>query len=171
MPLHLLGKKSWNVYNADNIARVRQDEAAAEAVEAAREQRMQEVDAARRTAILRGETPPPIPDDDDRSDGDHRERPPPLSWEKEQRRKRRKLRGEDDTDRDIRLARHERAAADPVKLTDRKGNIQLFSEPPSTQPSSTQEQMGMQFRDAAGYKADPRTGPWTILSWINASSK
>ncbi|CCF31962.1 hypothetical protein CH063_00727, partial [Colletotrichum higginsianum] len=60
MPLHLLGKKSWNVYNADNIARVRRDEAAAKAKEEAEEQRMQEVDAERRLAILRGEAPPPL---------------------------------------------------------------------------------------------------------------
>ncbi|CAI4217235.1 unnamed protein product [Parascedosporium putredinis] len=57
MPLHLLPKKSWNVYNADNIARVRRDEAAAKAKEEAEEQRMQEYDAQRRLAILRGEIP------------------------------------------------------------------------------------------------------------------
>ncbi|KAF5015673.1 hypothetical protein F66182_12905, partial [Fusarium sp. NRRL 66182] len=33
MPLHLLGKKSWNVYNPDNIARVRRDEEQAKARE------------------------------------------------------------------------------------------------------------------------------------------
>lgn len=54
MPLHLLGKKSWNVYNTDNIERVRRDEAAARAREEADEQRMQEEDAERRLKILRG---------------------------------------------------------------------------------------------------------------------
>ena len=113
MPLHLLGKKSWNVYNNDNIARVRRDEAAAAAAEEAEEQRMQELDAARRTAILRGETPPPIPEEQqdefsgqkrsrDGEDGEHRRI---RDWEREDRRKKRKLRGEDDTDRDIRLAK------------------------------------------------------------------
>ena len=61
MPLHLLGKKSWNVYNHDNIEAVRRDEAAAAARQEARDQVMQEQDALRRTAILRGETPPTFP--------------------------------------------------------------------------------------------------------------
>lgn len=59
MPRHLLGKKSWNVYNTDNVERVRCDEAKAAEREELEEQRMQEIDAARRTALLRGETPPP----------------------------------------------------------------------------------------------------------------
>ena len=33
MVLHLLGKKSWNVYNTDNVERVRKDEAEARARE------------------------------------------------------------------------------------------------------------------------------------------
>ncbi|KAF1979455.1 hypothetical protein BU23DRAFT_576447 [Bimuria novae-zelandiae CBS 107.79] len=139
MPLHLLGKKSWNVYNADNIARVKADEAAAAAREAAEDERMQEIDAARRAAILRGQTPPPLPDDEkahedqarksDRKDGHDR--------------KRRKLAGEDDTDRDIRLAAGIKGGAgdsessdgrlvklrkptNDAPLTDHAGNINLF---------------------------------------------
>ncbi|KAG9717065.1 hypothetical protein KCU60_g9544, partial [Aureobasidium melanogenum] len=55
MVLHLLGKKSWNVYNKDNIDRVRRDEAAAQAREQEAERRMDQEDAARRIAILRNE--------------------------------------------------------------------------------------------------------------------
>ncbi|KAK8025505.1 hypothetical protein PG990_003328 [Apiospora arundinis] len=58
---HLLGKKSWNVYNTTNIERVRADEEAARAREEAEEQKQQEQDAERRLAILRGEEPPPLP--------------------------------------------------------------------------------------------------------------
>ncbi|KAL7272444.1 hypothetical protein RUND412_004746 [Rhizina undulata] len=53
MPLHLLHHKSYHVYSAANIERVRRDEAAAKAKEEAEEQRMQEVDAERRMQILR----------------------------------------------------------------------------------------------------------------------
>jgi hypothetical protein len=137
---HLLGKKSWNVYNPANIARVRADEAAAAAREAAEEQRMQELDAERRIAILRGVTPPPLPEEQP-------EQPEKASRRAErtefgQDRKRRRLAGEDDTDRDIRLAKaatvpREDAAADvasakPRKptsnapLTDHAGHINLF---------------------------------------------
>jgi hypothetical protein len=50
---HLLGKKSWNVYNQENIERVRRDEARAEA-EAIREERSkQDVESERRLAVLR----------------------------------------------------------------------------------------------------------------------
>jgi hypothetical protein len=137
---HLLGKKSWNVYNPANIARVRADEAAAAAREAAEEQRMQELDAERRIAILRGVTPPPLPEEQP-------EQPEKASRRAERTefghdRKRRRLAGEDDTDRDIRLAKaatvpREDAAADvasakPRKptsnapLTDHAGHINLF---------------------------------------------
>ncbi|KAL5409636.1 hypothetical protein PMIN06_011569 [Paraphaeosphaeria minitans] len=97
---HLLGKKSWNVYNADNIARVKADEAAAAAREAAEEQRIQETDVARRTAILRGDTPPPLPEEKP----PHKDEISRPGRRDGHDKKRRKLVGEDDTDRDIRLA-------------------------------------------------------------------
>ncbi|CBY01949.1 hypothetical protein LEMA_P007360.1 [Plenodomus lingam JN3] len=137
MPLHLLGKKSWNVYNADNIARVKADEAAAAAREAADEQRMQELDAERRAAILRGRTPPPLPESTT-SDGRGQRR---ARDEGGRERKRRKLAGEDDTDMDIRLASKAlpkteeyneakilklRSTLSDAPLTDHAGHIDLF---------------------------------------------
>ncbi|CAK7245660.1 MAG: hypothetical protein STHCBS139747_007245 [Sporothrix thermara] len=56
MPLKLLGKKSWHVYNADNIARVRRDEAEARAREAEEERQQRAAESAQREALLRGET-------------------------------------------------------------------------------------------------------------------
>jgi hypothetical protein len=137
---HLLGKKSWNVYNSDNIARVKADEAAAAAREAAHDQRMQELDAERRAAILRGRTPPPLPQEPptkvptSRRTGDTDERG--------RDRKRRKLAGEDDTDMDIRVAKSItarpkdetedvrvlklRSTATDAPLQDHAGHIDLF---------------------------------------------
>ncbi|KAF2853697.1 hypothetical protein T440DRAFT_443381 [Plenodomus tracheiphilus IPT5] len=137
MPLHLLGKKSWNVYNADNIARVKADEAAAAAREAADDQRMQELDAERRAAILRGRTPPPLPEPA-ASDSKSQSR---TRGEDGRKRKRRKLAGEDDTDMDIRLASNAlpkteaddaakilklRSTTSDAPLTDHAGHIDLF---------------------------------------------
>lgn len=141
MPLHLLGKKSWNVYNADNVARVRRDEAAAKAAEEAEEQRMQEVDAQRRLAILRGEVPPPLTEDtsDDPANAE-REKPSLGSGSGSGRPgRKRKREGEDDTDFELRLARQRaEPAIKPVEtsqkqsssapIVDRRGHFDLFGD-------------------------------------------
>ncbi|KAI3319134.1 hypothetical protein HD806DRAFT_510066 [Xylariaceae sp. AK1471] len=146
MPLHLLGKKSWNVYNPANIARVKRDEAEARARAEAEEQRQQELDAERRLAILRGEVPPPLlspPSNSETSTHRKRERDDGGSGFRE--RKKRKRFGEDDTDFEMRVARERTAAAaDPAAastrlsssvsktsnapLVDSRGHIALFPE-------------------------------------------
>ncbi|XPS74169.1 hypothetical protein M3J09_006289 [Ascochyta lentis] len=136
MPLHLLGKKSWNVYNPANIARVKADEDAAAARQAAADQHMQELDAARRAAILRGHTPPPLPEEP------LVDSPQTSSREARRDKKTRKRAGEDDTDMDIRLAASMtmpnsddqldpkllklRKPTSDAPLTDHAGNINLF---------------------------------------------
>ncbi|KAK0660238.1 60S ribosomal protein L19-A [Lasiodiplodia hormozganensis] len=122
MPLHLLGKKSWNVYNPANIERVRRDEAAAQVREEEAERRMDEYDAARRIAILRGEKPPsPPPDLIEEGQKPHRE-------DASRGPKRRRLAGEDDTDRDIRVARE-------IADQGRETREQLLKRNESKQPS------------------------------------
>ncbi|KAI1403309.1 hypothetical protein F4819DRAFT_451606 [Hypoxylon fuscum] len=144
MPLHLLGKKSWNVYNPKNVERVKRDEAAAKEREEAEEQRQQEVDAERRLAILRGEVPPPLPptssavDDEAPSRKRDRDEDPATSTRSGERRKRKRT-GEDDTDFELRLARERTGAAQTTSdalvksrsnapLTDHAGHIDLFPE-------------------------------------------
>ncbi|SPQ20501.1 54c33c2c-b8c8-4175-9936-8b6750c1446d [Thermothielavioides terrestris] len=154
MPLHLLGKKSWNVYNAANIARVRRDEAEAKAREEAEEQRMQEADAARRLAILRGELPLPP----------EQPEPEPASLPPHARAhdrgsgggRKRKRHGEDDTDFEMRLARERAAISDrashelapnrsagagaaPPSLVDSRGHITLFSAPANAPHEKNEE--------------------------------
>jgi hypothetical protein len=148
MPLHLLGKKSWNVYNADNVDRVRRDEADARAREEAAEQLMQEQDAERRIALLRGEKPPALPAVVDESLGSNdNERAHGSRQSDGRERKRRRLKGEDDTEREMRYAHEDAgagsrmrdsfkqvkskdaAALDDAPLQDRRGHIQLVSAP------------------------------------------
>jgi len=142
MPLHLLPKKSWNVYNPTAIARVRQDEADAQAREEAAEQRMQEQDAERRIALLRGEKLPALPEPDAEEEHTGKRR---REHGEGKERKRRKLRGEDETDMEMRFAREDveaaRMARERVRggrkgrregspeLVDGEGHIQLFSKP------------------------------------------
>ncbi|KAH6620761.1 hypothetical protein B0J18DRAFT_430617 [Chaetomium sp. MPI-SDFR-AT-0129] len=164
MPLHLLGQKSWNVYNPANIARVQRDEAAAQAREEAHEQRMQEADAARRLAILRGETPPPL-SELEQQQPELEPKPKPRDRDRDRdsysstTTRKRKRHGEDDTDFEMRIARERAAAGDRASrelgpasassshprsstrpgvepsLVDSKGHIALFSPPsPSHQP-------------------------------------
>ncbi|KAJ5989187.1 hypothetical protein N7481_004397 [Penicillium waksmanii] len=190
MPLHLLGKKSWNVYNPDNIARVKRDEAQAQAREEEDERLMQEVDAERRIKILRGErppTPPPPP----QSSADTFARSERKSSDDAGRyRKKRRLAGEDDTDRDIRFAREDAEQAlskrdelsrssqreggnQQVPLWDNSGHINLFPEgskkaeknseaeaEKKKKERSYEDQYTMRFSNAEGFKEQAGRQPW-----------
>lgn len=188
---HLLGKKSWNVYNTESIARVQRDEAQAKACEEEDERRMQEVDAERRIQILRGERPstpppPPLPASSDKPPRSDRN----VTDDAGGYRKRRCLAGEDDTDRDIRLARDDavRATAkrDELALTSRRkesdvqaplvdgaGHINLFpaakqkaeknpeaEAEASRKKRSYEDQYTMRFSNAAGFKEIAGRKPW-----------
>ncbi|KAI0466304.1 hypothetical protein F4859DRAFT_303328 [Xylaria cf. heliscus] len=143
MPLHLLGKKSWNVYNPANIARVRRDEADAQARAEAEEKQQQGLEAERRLAILRGEVPPPSPPQTTTSSStQHRKREHddgPTGQSRGGERRKRKRFGEDDTDFEMRVARERTDTAAAVAsrppnktsdapLVDSRGHISLFPE-------------------------------------------
>ncbi|KAK3643893.1 hypothetical protein LTR56_009988 [Elasticomyces elasticus] len=193
MPLHLLGKKSWNVYNTANVDRVRRDEADDQAREEAEEQRMQDEDAATRIAILRGEPAAPLPDSAPVGDADStantkvpRSREAGEAGKRE--RKRRKLRGEDDTDADIRFAREDVEAGQKAKtvlakkdtddapLVDYAGHLQLIPAPDekairkagknaeveaekAKKRKREEDQYMMKFSNAAGY-SNGMEKPW-----------
>jgi hypothetical protein len=173
-----LGHKSWNVYNKDNIEKVKRDESRAKAKEEAEEQRMQEIDAERRIQILRGETPTPLPEVEDKADdGERRERGPGRE------RKRRKKAGENDTDFEMRIA-HEQTASNSERqivlrkpndapLVDETGHIDLFPQERPNKPEKNAEaerelakkkkeyedQYTMKFSNAAGFKQGLEN-PW-----------
>ncbi|KAL9040443.1 MAG: hypothetical protein Q9180_001902 [Flavoplaca navasiana] len=184
MPLHLLGKKSWNVYNQDNIEKVKRDEAAAAAREAAEEQRMQEVDAERRIQLLRGIQSNTTTEEPPATD----QAPHHEDVSRRRERKRRKLAGEDDTDRDLRFAKEDQATAVPRKdlqliskkssdapLMDRRGHIDLFPMDGSRhhapknaeveaekakKKKEYEDQYTMRFSNAAGFKQSIGDKPW-----------
>ncbi|OAL75069.1 hypothetical protein A7D00_0667 [Trichophyton violaceum] len=188
MPLHLLGKKSWNVYNKDNIERVRRDEARAKAEEEENERKQREEDAERRIDILRGKIPVPLNDvvDEKERHPRSREKLPVES----RHRKRRRLAGENDTDRDIRFAKEDaelarqrveskasRRRTDDAPIVDKSGHISLFPEESTSRtrrsdknPEAEAEtakknqefenQYMMRLSNAAGYKQQLTSTPW-----------
>ncbi|KAK0626362.1 hypothetical protein B0T14DRAFT_509785 [Immersiella caudata] len=195
MPLHLLGKKSWNIYNADNIARVERDEAAARAREEAEEQRIQEEDAARRLAILRGETPPALTECEERYDERaDRDSARVHVLGRDVRARKRKRYGEDDTDFEMRVAREQaeagsRASRDlllgpssSVSLVDGRGHISLFNEEEARRGEEKadaereaakkkrkeEEEYQVRLVDAAGRGAN-KMGPWYATPDVDAS--
>ncbi|KAH7002267.1 hypothetical protein EDB80DRAFT_720296 [Ilyonectria destructans] len=184
MPLHLLGKKSWNVYNADNIARVRRDEAAAKDAEEAEEQRMQEIDAQRRLAILRGEAPPPIEDVEPAKAHESPAGSAPGASHSGGMRRKRKRPDEDDTQFELRIAREknelavttfepERKATSTAPIVDHAGHIDLLGDAKlrahaekneeaekeaKKKKQSFEDQYTMRFSNAAG--RDGISNPW-----------
>lgn len=121
---------------------MRRDEAAAKAAEEAEEQHMQEVDAQRRLAILRGEEPPPLPKPED-ADPRAIERHASAAQHGQAggSRRKRKRPGEDDTEFELRLADERlgrdhsrtdtgeiRRPASSAPITDRTGHIDLLGD-------------------------------------------
>lgn len=186
----MLGKKSWNVYNQDNIDKVKRDEAVAKAKEEAEEQRMQEIDAERRIQVLRGEIPPPLPVVDAPTENDVA--PQNLARGPGRERKRRKYAGEDDTSYELRIAREQAEASVAVAdtqltlrkpaintpLTDYKGHIDLFPQdrggghaPKNAEAEKEtarkkkeyEDQFTMRFSNAAGFKQGLES-PWYSTS-------
>lgn len=143
---------------------------------------MQEVDADRRLQFLRGERLKPLPEDAEQESSHKRKRE-----DGGQNRKRRRVAGEDDTDRDMRLARE--AAAGPTTdfslskpkrrdapIVDHKGHISLFPEeqrlPEKNAEAESEaakkkreheDQYTMRFSNAAGMKQGLEN-PWYSAS-------
>ena len=144
---------------------------------------MQEVDAERRIQILRGNRPDPLPEPPESAETVHYN-----SHERRPERKRRRLAGEDDTDRDLRIAKENTEAAErctqalttskkksDAPLTDSKGHINLFPDegPKRKAPKNAEaeaeaskkkkeyeDQYTMRFSNAAGFKESIGQKPW-----------
>lgn len=141
---------------------------------------MQEVDADRRMKVLRGQrpsTPPQVANDKNNGEGRSHGRP--------RERKRRRIAGENDTDRDIRLAKEDaedlpnrgdlvQKRSSDAPVMDHTGHISLFPSEPSRQKAEKnteaeseaakkkrefEDQYTMRFSNAAGFKQSLET-PW-----------
>lgn len=173
------------MYNPENIARVRRDEAQAKAQEEEEERRMQEVDAERRIQLLRGERLPTPPPARAVSDAPGEARDTGRTDEGGRFKKRRRIAGENDTDRDIRFAQEDAAYAlakreekeeasrtNDAPLLDQTGHVNLFpAEAEKQKPvkknaeaeaekRKAEDQYGMRFSNAAGYKQSASQRPW-----------
>ncbi|KAI1358568.1 hypothetical protein F5Y08DRAFT_112094 [Xylaria arbuscula] len=163
MPLHLLGKKSWNVYNPANIARVKRDEAEAQARAEADQKLREEFEAKRRLAILRGETPPsPPPELSSSSEPkthqkrEHDDGSVAARHSRGGERRKRKRFGEDDTDFEMRVARERTDAVaatintvtrrstsakkSEAPITDSSGHISLFPQEDTAAPANAKNE-------------------------------
>ncbi|KAL2437112.1 hypothetical protein ABEF95_016343 [Exophiala dermatitidis] len=172
MPLHLLGKKSWNVYNPAAIERVRRDEAEAQRQAEEREKKALRDEADERVRLLRGDAPQPSDDSaktiqvqvHDNDNATALRVPPPHRIQK------RRLAGEDDTDRDIRIARERQVATtlslkrqgpdekeEDDSIVDSNGNISLIPVRHQHQQQLHNDSSGSAARKKAKIDEDPYT--------------
>ena len=154
--------------------RVRRDEAKAHAREEEQDRRTQIVDSERRLKLLSGHRLDEVPAEDESSAA----RSPKDGHG--QSRKRRRIAGEDDTDRDMRLAQEEAALrsktthilqASNEPLTDANGHIDLFPRSQNKKKNveaeaerakkkrDYEDQYTMRFSNAAGFK-QRLNAPW-----------
>merc|ERR1712230_94046 len=169
MPLHLLGKKSWNVYDPGNIERVRQDEAEAKRLEEEQEAQHRDDEAQERLRLLRGEGPVTRQPDSQTESFSSR------------RHNKRKLPGEDDTDRDLRLALSTQSTQSTStthiknedSIVDSKGNISLIPVPESSsshkKPRLDEDPYAVYLSHAAGRGKNNKEKPW--YSDLDAASR
>ncbi|EXJ57452.1 hypothetical protein A1O7_07800 [Cladophialophora yegresii CBS 114405] len=149
MPLHLLSKKSWNVYSPANIERVKRDEAEARRKAVEQEKRGLQNEADERLELLK------------------------QPGTRDRKSLKRKLEGEDDTDRDIRLAVEGTKPApsagkqDPGLALDANGHISLVPAPPPKRTRTEQEQIKDSYTvyltDATGRDRDLKPTWYTSL--------
>ena len=169
---------------------MRRDEADAKLREEEQERRMQEVDSDQRLQLLRGEQPV-------LSTGEcHVDLADPLSVPREHgaSRKKRRLIGEDDTDRDLRVAREDAEArstqhvilkkpSDDVSILDSRGHITLFAEEHQPKQKNSEaeseaaqkkrkfeDQYTMRFSNAAGHEQGLKD-PWYTAGGANVAPK
>lgn len=146
---------------------MKRDEAAQAALEAAEEERMQDLDAQRRMQILRREIPTPLAVEDASRPSESN---PPGKRSHEctgevRERKKRKRAGENDTDFEMRVAREERDARAEVgkqlvlrketeaPLLDHRGHIDLFPQP-KPEPTKVVEKNAEAERELARKRKD-----------------
>ncbi|KIW66080.1 hypothetical protein PV04_08285 [Phialophora macrospora] len=149
MPLHLLPKKSWNVYAPANIERVKRDEAEARRKAIEQEKRSLQNEADDRLELLKQHTT------------------------RDRKSLKRKLLGEDDTDRDIRLAVESTTTAssggkqDHGTALDAEGHIPLVPTPPQKKSRLEQEQdkdpYTVYLTDATGRDRNSKPAWYTFL--------
>lgn len=140
MPLHLLGKKSWNVYNSQNIERVRRDEEVARRKVADDERDRYDREAADRLRQLRGQ---PLPES-----GAVTTSSPPTS------RKRKYADSHDGGDEDFRRA---------VDKIDHEGKRSRRREAEEDKIVDLDKIANMRFRDAAGRNSTGAES-WYLIS-------
>lgn len=156
---------------------------------------MQELDAQRRLAILRGEAPPPSEDDEPQRIEDASSEKPRHRWSQPGgSRWKRKRPGEDDTDFELRVAKERNAVVGPdlaserkptssAPIVDHQGHIDLFGSERSRahaekneeaeaearkKKQSYEDQYTMRFTNAAGKEGLAK--PWYSNSDMEASA-
>ncbi|OAP56512.1 hypothetical protein AYL99_09691 [Fonsecaea erecta] len=145
MPLHLLHHKSWNVYSPANIERVRRDEAKAREQVAEQEEHRLRREADERLSTLRQQS------------------------KDETRRWKHKRPGEDDTDRDIRLALGNTSASpnkekqDHGSLVDAHGHIPLIPAPEKQSREQEKDPYTVYLSDAVGGRDRPKDTWYTSV--------
>lgn len=169
MPLHLLTKKSWNVYAPANIERVKRDEAEARRQTIEQEKRSLRDEADNRLESLKQQQ---------QQQGSAGER----------KSLKRKLPGEDDTDRDIRLAlarssapttstsrRNEETNDLDSSIHDATGHISLIPDPPPKKPRvdkvAEKDPYTVYLTDATGRDQNSKETWYTSLNNDQSSSR
>ncbi|KAJ4505859.1 hypothetical protein HRR78_007612 [Exophiala dermatitidis] len=166
MPLHLLGKKSWNVYNPAAIERVRRDEAEAQRQAEEREKKALRDEADERVRLLRGGAPQPSDDSVKTIQVQSQDSAPRPAHRIQKRR----LAGEDDTDCDIRIARERQVATtlslkrqgpdekeEDDSIVDSNGNISLIPVRHQHQQQLHNDSSGSAARKNSKIDEDPYT--------------